>query len=181
MSKSLRSFSWHIINFWGVHELIFNSVNCWTFSGGLFLRTLWQPIIFCSGTPVICSLSLFFSLIQYLIPSRLKKKSSRGFLSPYWKLKNYHSAAWPIKSEKFNCNNKLMLLVTPCFFCFCFFFVYLTSLHFWFWDSLPTSLSSYLDLLFVLNFFCPISLMSFFLSLQTQRSSCVEIWCSVSL
>lgn len=49
-------------------------------------------------------------------------------MSPYWKLKNYHSAAWPIKSEKFNCNNKLMLLVTPCFLGF-FFFTFTSPLY----------------------------------------------------
>lgn len=61
----------------GVHELIFNSVDCRTFSGGLFLRKLWQPIIFHSGTPVICA---HFFLIQYLIPGRvLLKKAAKTF------------------------------------------------------------------------------------------------------
>ena len=105
----------------------------------------------------------FFSLIQYLIPGRLKKKAAAAFCHLIESLKLPQRRVWPIKSEKFNCNNKLMLLITTCFFAF-FVYVYLTSLHLWFWDSLPTCLSSYLDLLFILNFFCPVSLMSFFFS-----------------
>ena len=68
-SESLHYSSWHCIHFFGVHELIFNSVDCRSFWKGLFLRKWWQPL----GRNR--NLLSFLFLIQYL-------KSHINFFSP---------------------------------------------------------------------------------------------------